>query len=233
CRALWVPPPPAAPWPCAPVRESGSWGPAASAVCTAASPRASISPVTSRSWPAPRQSWSAQGPSRSWMWPPPPSCWRPLACRCSAGRPAHCRCSTAPAAARRFPPPCRTPPRWLASPRPHWQLSPGSGLLLARPPAGGLDLAEVITAAVGRVHRAGVSGQAVTPAVLTMIEELSGGRSVAVNQELIADNAALAAQVAVAYAAGAWAAECGVSRRGTGAGSRVNTGPVNAVLKAK
>ena len=85
----------------------------------------------------------------------------------------------------------------------HWQLSPGSGLLLARPPAGGLDLAEVITAAVGRVHRAGVSGQAVTPAVLTMIEELSGGRSVAVNQALIADNAALAAQVAVAYAAGA------------------------------
>jgi pseudouridine-5'-phosphate glycosidase len=53
------------------------------------------------------------------------------------------------------------------------------------------------------VHRAGVSGQAVTPAVLTMIEELSGGRSVAVNQALIADNAALAAQVAVAYAAGA------------------------------
>jgi pseudouridine-5'-phosphate glycosidase len=43
----------------------------------------------------------------------------------------------------------------------------------------------------------------VTPAVLTMIEELSGGRSVAVNQALIADNAALAAQVAVAYAAGA------------------------------
>ena len=85
----------------------------------------------------------------------------------------------------------------------HWQLSPGSGLLLARPPAGGLDLAEVITAAVGRVHRAGVSGQAVTPAVLTMIEELSGGRSVAVNQALIADNAALAAQLAVAYAAGA------------------------------
>lgn len=61
----------------------------------------------------------------------------------------------------------------------------------------------MITAAVGRVHRAGVSGQAVTPAVLTMIEELSGGRSVAVNQALIADNAALAAQVAVAYAAGA------------------------------
>jgi len=82
----------------------------------------------------------------------------------------------------------------------HWQLSPSSGLLLARPPADGLDLAEVTTEAVERVHRAGVSGHAVTPAVLAMIEQLSGGRSVTVNQRLIADNAALAAAVAVAYA---------------------------------
>jgi pseudouridine-5'-phosphate glycosidase len=83
----------------------------------------------------------------------------------------------------------------------HWQLRSDGGLLLARPPDGGLDLAHVITEAVDRVQQAGISGQAVTPAVLTMIEELSGGRSVAVNQALIADNAALAAEVAVAYAA--------------------------------
>jgi len=81
----------------------------------------------------------------------------------------------------------------------HWQLSPRSGLLLARPPAGGIDLTDVIADAVERVHQAGVRGQAVTPAVLTMIDELSGGRSAAVNQALIADNAALAADVAVAY----------------------------------
>jgi pseudouridylate synthase len=81
----------------------------------------------------------------------------------------------------------------------HWQLSPRSGLLLARPPTDGIDLTDVIAAAVERVHQDGVRGQAVTPAVLTMIEELSGGRSVAVNQALIADNAALAAEVAVAY----------------------------------
>jgi pseudouridylate synthase len=81
----------------------------------------------------------------------------------------------------------------------HWQLSPACGLLLARPPAGGVDLSDVITQAVDRVRRAGVRGQAVTPAVLAMIEELSGGSSVAVNQRLIADNAALSAQVAVAY----------------------------------
>jgi pseudouridylate synthase len=82
----------------------------------------------------------------------------------------------------------------------HWQLSPACGLLLARPPADGLELTDVINQAVDRVRQAGVRGQAVTPAVLASIGELSGGRSVAVNQRLIADNAALAALVAVAYA---------------------------------
>jgi pseudouridine-5'-phosphate glycosidase len=82
----------------------------------------------------------------------------------------------------------------------HWQLNPGMGLLLARPPAAGLDIEALVTEAVDRVRRDGVSGQAVTPAVLALVEELSDGRSVEVNQRLIADNAALAADVAVAYA---------------------------------
>ncbi len=70
-----------------------------------------------------------------------------------------------------------------------------------RPPAGsGLDLEELVTEAVERVRRAGISGQAVTPAVLAAVEELSDGRSVEVNRRLIADNAELAARVAVAYA---------------------------------
>ena len=81
-----------------------------------------------------------------------------------------------------------------------WQLNPSSGLLLARPPAGGLDIEPLIAEAVRQVRREGVTGQAVTPAVLTRVEELSGGRSVEVNQRLIADNAALAAEVAVAWA---------------------------------
>jgi pseudouridine-5'-phosphate glycosidase len=83
----------------------------------------------------------------------------------------------------------------------HWDLAPRGGLLLARPPAGGLDIEALIAEAVGEVAGLGVTGQAVTPAILTRIEELSGGRSVQVNQQLIADNAALAAEVAVAYAA--------------------------------
>jgi pseudouridine-5'-phosphate glycosidase len=82
----------------------------------------------------------------------------------------------------------------------HWQLSASSGLVLARPPADGLDIEALVTEAVDRVRDDGVTGQAVTPAVLALVEELSGGRSVEVNQRLIADNAALAAQVAVAYA---------------------------------
>ena len=82
----------------------------------------------------------------------------------------------------------------------HWQLNPSSGLLLARPPVGGLDIEPIVAEAVQRVRREGVTGQAVTPAVLALIEELSDGRSVEVNQRLIADNAALAAEVAVAYA---------------------------------
>jgi pseudouridine-5'-phosphate glycosidase len=82
----------------------------------------------------------------------------------------------------------------------HWRLNPGAGLLLGRPPAGGLDIEALITEAVDRVRGDGVTGQAVTPAVLALVERLSGGRSVEVNQRLIADNAALAADVAVAYA---------------------------------
>jgi pseudouridine-5'-phosphate glycosidase len=50
------------------------------------------------------------------------------------------------------------------------------------------------------VQRQGVRGQAVTPAVLTLVHELSAGRSAEVNRRLIEDNAGLAAEVAVAHA---------------------------------
>jgi pseudouridine-5'-phosphate glycosidase len=82
----------------------------------------------------------------------------------------------------------------------HWSLNSAAGLLMGRPPAEDLDIDAMITEAVERVRGEGITGQAVTPAVLTAVEELSGGRSVAVNRRLIADNAALAAEIAVAYA---------------------------------
>ena len=53
---------------------------------------------------------------------------------------------------------------------------------------------------MAQVRGQNLAGQAVTPAVLSLVHELSGGRSVEVNRQLIADNAALAAETAVAYA---------------------------------
>jgi pseudouridylate synthase len=84
--------------------------------------------------------------------------------------------------------------------RAHWQFGGAGGLLLARPPADGIDIEALIDEAVSRVRGQTVAGQEVTPAVLTLVHELSGGRSVEVNRQLIADNAALAAETAVAYA---------------------------------
>lgn len=82
----------------------------------------------------------------------------------------------------------------------HWLLNGPSGLLLARAPDPSLEIQHVITEAVSRVRREGISGQAVTPSVLSLVHELTGGRSAEVNQQLIADNAGLAAEVAVAWA---------------------------------
>ena len=80
----------------------------------------------------------------------------------------------------------------------HWELN-GGGMLLARPPAGGIDIDPLIDQAVEQVSREHRSGQAVTPAVLALLDELSEGRSVEVNRRLIEDNAGLAGEVAVAY----------------------------------
>jgi pseudouridine-5'-phosphate glycosidase len=81
----------------------------------------------------------------------------------------------------------------------HWQLNGDAGLLLARPPVDGIDIDPLIDQAVRQVQSQHLSGQAVTPAVLSLVHELSGGRSVEVNRQLIADNAALAAEIAVTY----------------------------------
>ena len=82
----------------------------------------------------------------------------------------------------------------------HWQLNGAAGVLLARPPEVSLDVEPLIDEAVRQVRGQRLAGQAVTPAVLALVHELSGGRSVEVNRQLIADNAGLAAEAAVAYA---------------------------------
>ncbi|MFN2629107.1 MAG: pseudouridine-5'-phosphate glycosidase [Gaiellaceae bacterium] len=80
----------------------------------------------------------------------------------------------------------------------HWGLG-GAGLLLGRPPADSLDDVEpLIERALARAYKEGVSGQAVTPFVLSFLHRESGGRTLRANKELVAANAGLAAEVAAA-----------------------------------
>ena len=82
----------------------------------------------------------------------------------------------------------------------HWQLG-GCGLLLANPPPESIDVDELIEKALADAAARGVTGQQVTPFVLAFLHEQSGGRTLEVNRALILDNARLAGELAVAFAA--------------------------------
>jgi pseudouridylate synthase len=82
--------------------------------------------------------------------------------------------------------------------RAHWKLG-GGGLVLARPPDQSLDVEPLIDAALADAARRGLTGPPVTPFVLSYLHEASEGRTLAANRALIAANATLAAEVAVAY----------------------------------
>ena len=82
----------------------------------------------------------------------------------------------------------------------HWGLG-GSGLLLGRAPDNGIDVEPLLEEALRAAEEQEVTGQALTPFVLSFLHERSGGRTLEVNRELIAANAALAARTAVAFAA--------------------------------
>jgi pseudouridylate synthase len=81
----------------------------------------------------------------------------------------------------------------------HWELGRG-GVVVARPPGESLDVEELIAAGIREADRRGVRGQAVTPFVLAHLHEASGGRTIEANKRLVADNAALAAEIAAAFA---------------------------------
>jgi pseudouridylate synthase len=83
--------------------------------------------------------------------------------------------------------------------RAHWDLV-GCGVLLARPPDESLDVDGLIEEALTAAEEERVRGQEVTPFVLARLHERSGGRTLAVNRELAAANANLAAELAVAAA---------------------------------
>jgi pseudouridine-5'-phosphate glycosidase len=83
----------------------------------------------------------------------------------------------------------------------HWRLG-GAGLLLGRPPDEPLeDVEPLIDEALAAAAAVGVSGQAVTPFVLAHLHRESAGRTEAANKALVAQNARLAGEVAVALAA--------------------------------
>lgn len=82
---------------------------------------------------------------------------------------------------------------------------PGSGLLVGVPipPDAELDpaeLADVLATALADCDAAGITGAAVTPFVLGRVVEATEGRSVPANLALAENNAAVAAQIAVAIA---------------------------------
>jgi len=81
----------------------------------------------------------------------------------------------------------------------HWELG-GAGLLLGRAPTESVDDVEPLIAEALQLAAAqGVGGQLLTPFVLGHLHRGSGGRTLEANRQLVADNAALAAEVAVAF----------------------------------
>ncbi|MGH2805361.1 MAG: pseudouridine-5'-phosphate glycosidase, partial [Thermoleophilaceae bacterium] len=75
--------------------------------------------------------------------------------------------------------------------RVHWHdLGRRTAVVLGRPPVDGVaGIEPLVDEAVAAARRQGVSGQAVTPFVLSFLHERSGGRTTKINRELIADNA--------------------------------------------
>ncbi len=83
---------------------------------------------------------------------------------------------------------------------------PGAMLLCVPPPAavalGQTELEEALREAQAEAGRLGVLGQALTPFLLRALQGATGGRALRANLGLLAQNARVAAEVAVAYAAG-------------------------------
>jgi pseudouridylate synthase len=82
--------------------------------------------------------------------------------------------------------------------RAHWELG-GAGIVVGNPPAQSLDDVEgLIEQALEEAAREGVGGQGLTPFVLSWLHRESGGRTLEANRVLVADNAGLAAELALA-----------------------------------
>jgi pseudouridine-5'-phosphate glycosidase len=81
----------------------------------------------------------------------------------------------------------------------HWRLGRHSGIVLARAPDESLDVDPLIEEGLAEAERREIRGQALTPFVLSYLHERSGGETIELNKRLVAENAALAAEIAVVY----------------------------------
>jgi pseudouridine-5'-phosphate glycosidase len=82
----------------------------------------------------------------------------------------------------------------------HWSLQ-GAGVVVAQPPPLALEPEELDSAlqqAQGMAARQGMRGAALTPFLLSRLAEITNGKTLKVNAELIVANARLAAQIACA-----------------------------------
>jgi pseudouridylate synthase len=87
----------------------------------------------------------------------------------------------------------------------HWRLGATSGLLIANPipEAEAIDrerIDEAIDKAVLEARRKGIAQKEVTPFLLSRLSDITEGKSLQANVALISNNAAVAAEIAVAYA---------------------------------
>jgi pseudouridylate synthase len=84
-----------------------------------------------------------------------------------------------------------------------WEIDPRGGALIANPvpEAWQLDaglMEKTIAEAVSEAEKLGIRGKAITPYLLSKIEQLTGGRSLETNIELVLNNARLGGAIAVA-----------------------------------
>jgi len=83
----------------------------------------------------------------------------------------------------------------------HLEIVQGGGVLVVQPPPSPMDRARadaLIAGALDKAHAAGVRGAAITPFLLSELDRSSGGDAVETNLALVANNARLAARLAVA-----------------------------------
>ena len=85
-----------------------------------------------------------------------------------------------------------------------WDSGLRAGVLIANPVAAEHEsdpilIERAIAAALTAAAEKGIRGKAITPFLLAYIEQVTGGKSLATNIELVCNNARLAAEIAVAY----------------------------------